>query len=94
MTMHQSTLDYIAGEPVWLIAERHGVTPKTVRKRARLAGVVGRKAKVVGDKAKEIIRLYRRGVVWTDIMRIEGIDGHTLSDVLRRHRVKLRTRKR
>lgn len=89
-----SIREYIAGEPVWKIAERYGVTPKTVRKRARLLGVAGRKEKIAGERAKAIVRLYKGGAMWRDIMRIEGIDGHTLSLVLRREGVRLRTKVR
>ena len=88
-----SIVDYMAGEPVWQIALKYGVTPKTVRKRARLLGLVGRKEKIVGARALRIVKLYKRGALWSDICRIEEIDGHTLSDVLRREGVRLRTRR-
>lgn len=88
-----SVVEYQSGMPVWVIAARHGVTPKTVRKRARLAGVVGRKAKVEGEWAARIVRLYRRGIGWREIERIEGIASKTLTVVLRREGVRLRTRK-
>jgi DNA invertase Pin-like site-specific DNA recombinase len=87
-----STLDYIAGVPVWVIALRHGVTPKTVRLRARKAGVVGRKAKVSGEWAKRIVRLYRRGNEWGEIARAMEINRRTITEVLRREGVRPRTK--
>ena len=89
--LHPSTRDYIAGDPVWLIAERYGITPKTVRKRARLAGIRPRKVKVTGEWAKRIVRLYRRGFEWGDIARCEEVDRRTVTEVLRREGVRLRT---
>lgn len=87
-----SVIEYQSGMPVWVIAQRHGITPKTVRKRARLLGVHGRKAKVEGEWAARIVQLYRRGVGWREIERIEGIASKTLTVVLRREGVRLRTK--
>lgn len=86
----KSTRDYIAGVPVWKIAKRYGVTSKTVRKRARLAGVPPRKVKIDGAWAKRIVRLYLRGVEWADICRVEELDRRTLTEVLRREGVRPR----
>jgi hypothetical protein len=88
----KSIRDYIAGDPVWKIAKRYGLTAKTVRKRARLFGVPPRKVKVEGAWAKRIVRLYLRGIEWGDICRVEEIDRRTLTEVLRREGVRLRSK--
>jgi len=87
-----SVVEYQSGMPVWVIAARHGVTPKTVRKRARLLGVKGRKTKIVGAWAARIVARYEGGMAWREIERVEGIDSTTLSDLLRREGVRLRTK--
>ena len=86
-----TTVEYAAGLPVHEIAARHGVTAKTVRKRARLAGVAPRKVKVVGTKAKFVITLYRKGETRKKICELCGIDNKTLSLVLKRGGVAKRT---
>ena len=77
-------IEYAAGLPLDDIAKRHHVTPKTIRKRARLLGVEPRKTKVVGARARKAVALYRRGMLWADVCEAVGIDRTTLSDVLKR----------
>jgi DNA-binding CsgD family transcriptional regulator len=86
-----SVVEYAAGLPLGDIAKRHGVTPKTIRKRARLLGVAPRKKKVVGARARKAIALYRRGKSWKEISEMLDIDRTTLSEILKRNDVKLRT---
>ena len=86
-----SVIEYQSGMPVWVIAARHGVTPKTVRKRARLLGVPGRKVKVEGEWAARMVCLYRSGASWKKIALVMGVDRRTITEVLRREGVRLRT---
>lgn len=88
-----SVVEYRIGVPVNEIAVRYGITPKTVRKRARVFGEGPRKVKIDGPWAQGIIAMYRRGAPWKTICRAWEIDSTTLSEVLKRGGVKLRTQK-
>lgn len=86
-----SVVEYAAGLPLGEIAARYGVTPKTVRMRARLMGVPPRKVKLDGARLKRAIALYRRGWGWKQICAVVHTDRTTLSDALKRKGVRLRS---
>jgi transposase-like protein len=78
----QIVADYEAGEPIAVVAQRHGVHTTTVRDIAKRAGVASRRA--VHDEAEvaEMAALYEAGASMADIGQRFGISNKTLRHLL------------